>query len=72
MAYYVLVVECVLAIEDKEEVIRSLIVRMEEKDRTISSKEEENQQLQEKDQVIRQLEERERQFIQQESDQALL
>jgi hypothetical protein len=45
-------------VEDRDEVIRSQAVCMEEKDRTIASKEEENQQLRqqirEKDQTIRQ------------------
>ena len=61
-------------IEDKEEVIQSLTIRMDEKDCTISSKEEEIQQLrqqlqQERDQASKQLEERERQ-LQQENEQA--
>ena len=64
---------------DLEE-IRSLTVRLEEKDRTILSKEEEiqqlRQQLQERDQASRQIEERERQLgqvnqqLRQEKDQA--
>ena len=53
------------AVEDnRDEVIRSQATSMEEKDSTISSREEEiqrlRQQLQEKDQANRQLEERER------------
>ena len=56
-------------IQNKDEAIQSLTIRMEEKDSTISSKEEENQQLrqqlqQERDQANRQLEERERELNQ--------
>ena len=62
------------AIEDREEVIRSLMICTDKKDHKISSKEEENQQLrqqlQNKDQVIRQLEEKGRE-LHQESDLAL-
>ena len=55
------------AVEDKDEIIRSQAISMEEKDRTISAKEEEKQQLRqrirEKDQTIRQqLEEGEKQI----------
>ena len=46
-------------VQDKDEVIQSLTVRMEEKDRSISSKEEENQQLR---QQLQEKEERERQL----------
>ena len=69
-------------VQDKDEVIQSLTIRMEEKDRSISSKEEENQQLrqqlqQERGRINRELQERERQLnqqlrqLQQESGQAL-
>ena len=72
------------AIQDREthdsEVIQSLTVHLEEKDRTTSSKEEEirqlRQQLKEKDRASRQIEERERQLgqvnqqLRQEKDQA--
>ena len=66
---------------DIDEVIHSQAIRMEETERTISSKEEEIQRLrqlqQEKDQTIKQLEERERRLnqqlrqLQQDYDQAL-
>ena len=55
--------QIVCSIEDKDEVIPSQGVCLEEKDRIIASKEEENQQLrQENDQAIAQLNEREREL----------
>ena len=54
------------SLQETDEIIQSQVIRIEEKDRMISSKEEENQQLrqqlQEKHQAYRQLEERERQL----------
>ena len=75
-------IDSIRAVQDKEEVIRSLLIQMEKNKHTLSSKEEENQQLrqqlqQERDQANRQLEERERQLnqqlrqLQQESDKQL-
>ena len=63
-------IESVRAAQDKDEVIRSLTIHMEENEHTISSKDGEIKQLrqqlqQESDQANRQLEERERQLNQQ-------